>query len=86
MTREAVLAELEIRVRTVLGTRVGPELARDLPADARFDEIGIDSLDIVLVLAELEQRDAANALTGKDLREAADCIDSLVRHLAERHG
>ena len=67
-------------MRRALGARVGEATARELPAAMPFAELGIDSLDIVFVVAEVERKLNRRLPTAGDLGEVAGSVDALVRH------
>lgn len=77
--------ELEGLVRKRLAGRVGPELAGTIPAADKFYDLGIDSLDVVSVLAELERDCAVDRIADGELWDIADSVNALVGYLAA-HG
>ncbi|MFF9077558.1 acyl carrier protein [Streptomyces sp. NPDC014646] len=81
----APTAALEDLVRERLAERVGRDLARSITREDKFFELGIDSLDIVTVLATLERECAVERIADGDLWDVADSVGALVRHLSE-HG
>ncbi|MDN3270109.1 acyl carrier protein [Streptomyces sp. MA15] len=81
----APAAALEDLVRERLAERVGPDLARGIAREDKFSELGIDSLDIVTVLAALERECAVERIADGELWDIADSVGALVRHLSA-HG
>ncbi|KAA6213154.1 acyl carrier protein [Streptomyces albofaciens JCM 4342] len=76
---------LETLVRARLAERVGAELARGIGREEKFHDLGVDSLDIVTVLAGLERECAVERITDGELWDIADSVGALVRHLSA-HG
>ncbi|MBU3867668.1 4'-phosphopantetheinyl transferase superfamily protein, partial [Streptomyces sp. 4503] len=76
---------LEILVRARLAERVGTALSRDIGREEAFHDLGIDSLDIVTVLADLERECDVERITDGELWDIADSVGALVRHLSA-HG
>ncbi|MFD9538604.1 phosphopantetheine-binding protein [Streptomyces sp. NPDC060022] len=72
----------EEEIRTRLEERVGHEVARGIGVDERFRDLGVDSLDLVHVLARLERDLEVPQIAAGDLWEVADTIGTLARHLA----
>ncbi|MEU0280613.1 acyl carrier protein [Streptomyces sp. NPDC088147] len=76
---------LESLVRDRLAERIGEDLARSVGREEKFHDLGIDSLDIVTVLAALERECAVDRIADGELWDIADTVDALVRYLSE-HG
>ncbi|MFI6638931.1 acyl carrier protein [Streptomyces sp. NPDC050504] len=76
---------LETLVRTRLAERIGTELSRSIGRDEAFYDLGIDSLDIVTVLADLERDCDVERIADGELWDIADSVGALVRHLSA-HG
>ncbi|MCK1795262.1 acyl carrier protein [Streptomyces sp. XM4193] len=84
--RQASAAErTEALVRDRLGARIGAELAHALDRGEKFHDVGIDSLDIVVVLAELERDFEVERIADGELWDIADSVDALVHYL-DTHG
>ncbi|MFD6654111.1 beta-ketoacyl synthase N-terminal-like domain-containing protein [Streptomyces parvus] len=84
--RQAPAADrTEALVRHRLGARIGAQLAHVLDRGEKFHDVGIDSLDIVVVLAELERDFAVERIADGELWDIADSVDALVRYL-DAHG
>ncbi|WP_320782409.1 4'-phosphopantetheinyl transferase superfamily protein [Streptomyces sp. CRN 30] len=80
--RSAALEEL---VRTRLAERVGGGVAHGIGREEPFADLGVDSLDIVAVLAALERECGVERIADGELWDLADSVDALVRHLSA-HG
>jgi acyl carrier protein len=76
---------LESLVRDRLADRIGEDLARSVGREEKFHDLGIDSLDIVTVLAALERECGVDRIADGELWDIADTVDALVRYLSE-HG
>ncbi|GAA1166173.1 hypothetical protein GCM10009654_23850 [Streptomyces hebeiensis] len=77
---------LEALVREKLAERIGDDLAGSIGRGEEFHDLGIDSLDIVTVLAALERECAVDRIVDGELWDVAHSVDALVRHLSERGG
>ncbi|WP_228972952.1 acyl carrier protein [Streptomyces sp. DH12] len=76
---------LEELVRERLAERVGTDLARGIAREERFTDLGVDSLDVVTVLAALERDCAVERIADGELWDVAESVGALVRHLSA-HG
>ncbi|MFF8916965.1 acyl carrier protein [Streptomyces sp. NPDC015032] len=84
--RQASAADrTEALVRDRLGARIGAQLAHALDRGEKFHDVGIDSLDIVVVLAALERDFEVERIADGELWDIADSVDALVRYL-DTHG
>lgn len=77
----AGLAELEARVRAVLADRVGRAVVAGLTSDTDFDRAGIDSVDLLAVVAQLERELAVEPARLEPLDRACWSIASTASYL-----
>lgn len=80
---EATTRRIEELVRGRLAQRVGADVADSIPATEKFYDVGIDSLDIVLTLAELERDCGVARIADGELWDIADSVGTLVAYLSE---
>ncbi|MEU4656062.1 4'-phosphopantetheinyl transferase superfamily protein [Streptomyces sp. NPDC023723] len=78
-------AALEHLVRARLAERIGPGTAHGIGREEPFADLGVDSLDIVAVLAALERECGVERIADGELWDLADSVGALVRHLSA-HG
>jgi acyl carrier protein len=77
----AGLVELEARVRALLAARVGAAVVAGLTSDADFDRAGIDSVDLLAVVAQLERELAVEPARLEPLDRACCSIASTASYL-----
>jgi acyl carrier protein len=75
-------AAIEDLVRGHLAKRVGADLAQTIPGNEQFHRLGIDSLDIVVILAELERECGVERIANGELWEIAGSVRAMVRYLS----
>jgi acyl carrier protein len=79
-------SDLERLVRHRLAAQIGAAVVGEMAVDDRFDELGVDSMKIVLVLAGLERDLAVERITEGELSEVGASIGTIVDHLVARAG
>ncbi len=84
--QEAVLADLEAAVRGRLAARLGQARVAAMASDADFDLEGVDSVDLLAVVAQLERDLDVQPQRLEPLDRACVSIAATARYLRRSSG